>query len=157
MLFLTVQSTNERSPSFVMALPSWGTLIALHDGRQPVLGLIDQPEIGERFTWAGELARFTGPHGSSGLQVSGTQKISEAVVFTTFPEVGSSQEQAAFHALVVRRLDEMEARASELQAALQEARDALGLWNWLSVGAAVVAPLAVWVTAVVVQQRRRPV
>ncbi|MFY0690818.1 MAG: histidinol-phosphatase [Paracoccaceae bacterium] len=84
---------------YISGTPTWGTLIALHDGRQPVLGLIDQPYIGERFTGAGELARFTGPHGSSGLQVSGTQKISEAVVFTTFPEVGSSQEQAAFHAL----------------------------------------------------------
>ncbi|NNK79393.1 MAG: histidinol-phosphatase [Litoreibacter sp.] len=84
---------------YISGTPTWGTLIALHDGSQPVVGLIDQPYIGERFTGAGELATFSGPHGSSGLQVSATTQISNAVIFTTFPEIGSATEQAAFHAL----------------------------------------------------------
>jgi myo-inositol-1(or 4)-monophosphatase len=36
--------------SFIAGLPLWTTLIALHDGTRPVLGVIDQPYLGERFT-----------------------------------------------------------------------------------------------------------
>ena len=35
--------------SFVMGLPLWGTLIALYDGNTPLLGIMDQPFVEERF------------------------------------------------------------------------------------------------------------
>ena len=35
--------------AFISGIPLWGTLIALHDGTQPVVGLMDQPYTGERF------------------------------------------------------------------------------------------------------------
>ena len=35
--------------AFIMGLPTWGTLIGLLDGGQPVLGLMDQPFTGERY------------------------------------------------------------------------------------------------------------
>ena len=35
--------------AFVTGLPVWGTLIALNDGIQPVIGVIDQPFTRERF------------------------------------------------------------------------------------------------------------
>ena len=35
--------------AFITGMPLWGTLIALHDGLRPVLGVMDQPYIGERF------------------------------------------------------------------------------------------------------------
>lgn len=38
--------------AFVTGLPVWGTLIALNDGRWPVLGVIDQPFTRERFVGA---------------------------------------------------------------------------------------------------------
>jgi myo-inositol-1(or 4)-monophosphatase len=36
--------------SFIAGLPLWTTLVALHDGTRPILGLIDQPYLGERFS-----------------------------------------------------------------------------------------------------------
>jgi myo-inositol-1(or 4)-monophosphatase len=36
--------------SFIAGLPLWTTLIALNDGTRPILGVIDQPYLGERFT-----------------------------------------------------------------------------------------------------------
>ncbi|MEM0923220.1 MAG: inositol monophosphatase family protein [Pseudomonadota bacterium] len=35
--------------AFISGLPSWGILIALDDGKEGRLGLVDQPHIGERF------------------------------------------------------------------------------------------------------------
>ena len=34
---------------YVSGTPTWGTLIALNDGQEPIFGIIDQPYIGERF------------------------------------------------------------------------------------------------------------
>lgn len=36
--------------AFITGMPSWGTLIALNDGGQVVLGILDQPFTGERFS-----------------------------------------------------------------------------------------------------------
>ncbi|PWR18813.1 inositol monophosphatase family protein [Zavarzinia compransoris] len=36
--------------AFITGLPLWGTLIALNDGTAPVIGVMDQPYTGERFT-----------------------------------------------------------------------------------------------------------
>lgn len=35
--------------AFITGIPLWGTLIALHDGERPILGVMDQPFTGERF------------------------------------------------------------------------------------------------------------
>jgi histidinol phosphatase-like enzyme (inositol monophosphatase family) len=50
--------------AFITGRPLWGTLIALlHQGR-PVLGILDQPVTGERWTGlANETTRFTSPYG----------------------------------------------------------------------------------------------
>ena len=34
---------------YVSGTPTWGTLIALNDGQQPIFGVIDQPYTAERF------------------------------------------------------------------------------------------------------------
>ena len=81
---------------FISGTPTWGTLIALSDGTGPFLGVIDQPYIGERFTGSPQGARFTGPHSSNGLSTRATDRLGAAVLFTTFPEVGTTDEGAAF-------------------------------------------------------------
>ena len=82
---------------FISGTPTWGTLIALSDETGPRLGLIDQPYTGERFLGGFGRAEWTGPRGSGGaLKVSEAQRIEEAVLFTTFPELGSPEEGAAF-------------------------------------------------------------
>lgn len=84
---------------FISGTPTWGVLIALNAGAGPILGVIDQPYIGERFVGAGGRAFVEGPQGRAQLATRGTQALAEAIVFTTFPEVGTEAEQAAFHAV----------------------------------------------------------
>lgn len=82
---------------FVSGTPTWGVLIAASTEAGPVFGLIDQPYIGERFVGGMEVARMTGPLGEKPLKTRTTQKLSDATVFTTFPEVGTKEEGIAFH------------------------------------------------------------
>lgn len=81
---------------YISGSPTWGVLIALSDEAGPILGIIDQPYIGERF-WGGPgRVKTKGPLGTSQLQVSSTTKLAEATLFSTFPEIGSASERAAF-------------------------------------------------------------
>lgn len=84
---------------YIAGTPTWGVLIALHDGERPVLGVIDQPYIGERFTGGLGTAQMTGPQGARDLVVKTTRDLAEAMVFTTYPEVGSLAERAGFEAV----------------------------------------------------------
>ncbi|MGB1033747.1 MAG: histidinol-phosphatase [Primorskyibacter sp.] len=81
---------------FISGTPTWGVLIALSDDTGPIMGVIDQPFIGERFFGGFGHARYDGPHGHGALAVRATQTLAEATIFTTFPEVGTPQEAAAF-------------------------------------------------------------
>lgn len=85
--------------AFLSGAPTWGVLVALSDETGPIYGLIDQPYIGERFEGGFGMARMSGPQGARGLRVRGSREISEAILFTTFPEVGSAEEGAAFRAV----------------------------------------------------------
>ncbi|MEM9583794.1 MAG: histidinol-phosphatase [Pseudomonadota bacterium] len=82
---------------YLAGTPTWGTLIALHDGSQPLLGVIDQPYIGERFSGGWGQATMTGPHWTRDLAVSDVTDLGDAIVLTTFPEVGTPEEAAGFH------------------------------------------------------------
>ena len=84
---------------FLAGTPTWGVLIALSDASGPRFGLIDQPYIGERFLGGLGLSRFEGPHGQASLATRPPRPLSEAILFTTFPEIGTPAERAAFEAL----------------------------------------------------------
>ncbi|MEX0350529.1 MAG: histidinol-phosphatase [Paracoccaceae bacterium] len=84
---------------FISGTPTWGVLIALSDADGPFLGIVDQPYIGERFSGDRRHAQLVGPHGSRALRTRSTADLSEAVLFTTFPEVGTNEEGRAFHAV----------------------------------------------------------
>jgi histidinol phosphatase-like enzyme (inositol monophosphatase family) len=85
--------------SYMAGTPTWGVLIALSNRHGPVFGLIDQPHIGERFRGGLGLADLVGPRGSMPLATRGPRPLSEAVLFTTFPEVGSAAEGAGFRSV----------------------------------------------------------
>ena len=87
---------------FVSGTPTWGVLIALSDDDGPFFGIIDQPYIGERFTGSPNGAEVVGPQGTTTLRTRTPRDLSEATVFTTFPEVGTKADGAAF-AQVSRR------------------------------------------------------
>lgn len=87
---------------FISGTPTWGVLIALSDASGPILGVIDQPYIGERFFGMDGRAELSGPHGARTLHTRGTTGLDGAVLFTTFPEVGSTRERAGFDAVAER-------------------------------------------------------
>ncbi len=81
---------------FISGTPTWGTLIAVSDDKGPMMGVIDQPYIGERFIGGFGTARVDGPHGSRDLGTKTTTALRDAILFTTFPEVGSPEERSGF-------------------------------------------------------------
>ena len=84
---------------FVSGTPTWGVLIALGQGKGPMLGIIDQPYIGERFIGSPDGAFMTGPLGRTALETRAPRGLDQAILFTTFPEVGTETEARAFRAV----------------------------------------------------------
>lgn len=87
---------------FISGTPTWGVLIALSDASGPVYGLIDQPYIGERFEGGFGRAGLRGPQGDRVLKTATTPRLSDATLFTTFPEVGTDGDRAGFRAVADR-------------------------------------------------------
>ncbi len=85
--------------AYLSGTPTWGVLIALSDHDGPRFGIIDQPWTGERFMGGFGLARLDGPHGSRALRTRPERPLDAAILFSTYPEVGTAAEQQAFDAL----------------------------------------------------------
>ncbi len=81
---------------FLAGTPTWGVLIGLRDAEGPIYGLIDQPYTQERFRGGFGLADWSGPHGGGPARTRATTALEEAILFTTFPEVGSPEDRAGF-------------------------------------------------------------
>lgn len=86
--------------AFVAGLPVWTTLIALADpDGVPVIGVIDQPVVGERYLgWPGG-ARLDTADGSTPIRVSACDDLRQAVIATTDPFIFSPPEQGAWNHL----------------------------------------------------------
>lgn len=84
---------------YMSGTPTWGTLISLRDETGPVMGLIDQPYIGERFFGGFGISELT--HGSdvTPLGVRPAASLADAILYTTHPGVGTKAEGDAFAAL----------------------------------------------------------
>lgn len=87
---------------FLSGTPTWGVLVGLRSATGAVLGIIDQPYIRERFTGGLGVARLDGPHGRQPLAARAARPLGEAILFTTYPEVGSPAEAGAFGELAAR-------------------------------------------------------
>lgn len=81
---------------FISGTPTWGVLIALSGADGPFLGIIDQPYTGERFVGGPGVAEMTGPMGTVPLATRNTRTLDQAILFTTFPEVGTAADRAGF-------------------------------------------------------------
>ena len=75
---------------FISGTPTWGTLIAVSGDDGPILGIVDQPYIGERFMGTPSGAMLTRDGQTVDITTNTTVDLSEATIFTTFPEVGTS-------------------------------------------------------------------
>ncbi len=85
--------------AFLSGAVTWGTLIAVDAGEGPVLGLVDQPYVGERFMGGLGRAEMVRADVSRPLGVRDCAGLSDAVLYSTFPEVGTAVERAGFEAV----------------------------------------------------------
>ncbi|MEO0981607.1 MAG: inositol monophosphatase family protein [Pseudomonadota bacterium] len=83
--------------AFVAGLPVWTTLIAyVGPGDEPLIGVIDQPTLRERYLgWPGGAALETGA-GRAALSVSPCEDLREATIATTDPFILTPSEQGAW-------------------------------------------------------------
>ncbi|MFZ5834969.1 MAG: histidinol-phosphatase [Pseudomonadota bacterium] len=83
--------------AFITGVPQWGVLIGLHDGRAPVLGVMDQPFTGERFTGSRLGAHLTHNGKSAPLRTRACANLADAVLTTTHPGAfGKKSEHDAY-------------------------------------------------------------
>ena len=90
--------------SFMAGRPIFGTLIALLQDGWPVLGVIDQPILGER--WVGALGRPTTFNGKP-ASVRPCPRLEGAVVATTSPHCFGEAEADAYLRLVAKAYPEV--------------------------------------------------
>jgi histidinol phosphatase-like enzyme (inositol monophosphatase family) len=82
--------------SFVAGRPIFGTLIALLEGGFPVLGVIDQPILGER--WVGAMGRGTTFNGAE-ARTRPCRELPDALLATTSPSLFDDHAAGHFMAL----------------------------------------------------------
>ena len=81
---------------YLSGTPTWGVLISVRDAEGVLYGIIDQPYIRERFEGGLGRALVTGPMGEAPLAVRSARPLQQSILFSTFPEVGTAAEGAAF-------------------------------------------------------------
>lgn len=85
--------------AFLAGLPLWGVLIGLLHNGKPLIGVIDQPYIGERFRgWPGG-ANFTNAAGTKPLRASACETLRDAKIATTDPFLFTGGEAGGFEHL----------------------------------------------------------
>jgi len=83
--------------AFITGQPLWGTLIALEENGERLIGIIDQPVLRERFIGYAGTAEMRDPAGIHPLKVRVCAKLADAVVSTTHPwGYFAEHERAAF-------------------------------------------------------------
>lgn len=81
---------------YLSGTPTWGVLISVADATGPLYGLIDQPYIQERFEGGFGQAAVNGPMGVSPLKTRAPRALGQAILLSTFPEIGTNAEAEAF-------------------------------------------------------------
>lgn len=71
--------------SYVAGLPWWGTLVAVWDGDEPLVGGVDHPALGERFIGSVRGARRISAEVTSPLKVRPCARLADAVLCATEP------------------------------------------------------------------------
>ena len=82
--------------AFIAGAPTWGVLIGVADESGPNYGIIDQPYTEERFEGGFGLATLTSRRGVAPLAVRRDVELGQALLMSTYPEVGSATDQAGF-------------------------------------------------------------
>lgn len=81
--------------AFITGRPLFGTLVALLDDETPILGVLDQPILGERWIGVrGEATRFTGAHGRAGCRPC--PRLADAELGCTSPDMLTGTARTGF-------------------------------------------------------------
>jgi histidinol phosphatase-like enzyme (inositol monophosphatase family) len=72
--------------AFINGRHEWGSLIALEENGRPVLGVLDQPSIGERFVGVNGRAQLRFKGADTPLHVRQCEKLSDAILCATHPD-----------------------------------------------------------------------
>ncbi len=67
--------------AYICGIPTWGTLVALNDGAKPVIGMLDQPYLKERYIGTPEASYLNGDR----ITCRPCTDLSEATISTTDP------------------------------------------------------------------------
>lgn len=95
--YLWVIDPIDGTRSFASGVPTFTTLIGLLHAGRPVLGIIDQPVLGDR--WIGVAGRATTLNGEEVRGRAGCRSLDEAVLASTSPRLFRPDDAAAFDAL----------------------------------------------------------
>src|SRR5262245_1221848 len=70
----------DATKNFVRGVPIWGTLIALMDGSEPVVGMVSAPALSRRWWAAKGLGAYAGRHtaAATAIKVSGINRLADA-------------------------------------------------------------------------------
>jgi myo-inositol-1(or 4)-monophosphatase len=86
--------------AFICGMPQWGTLIALNDGKRPILGVLDQPVTGERWIGHSGQAEIVTSSMTKKIRTRACAELASAVLTTTHPTAYFTKpEQDAFQQL----------------------------------------------------------
>jgi histidinol phosphatase-like enzyme (inositol monophosphatase family) len=85
--------------AFLSGAPSWGVLVGLDAGDGPILGIVDQPYIGERFIGGFGRAVLRRHGAERPIATRACARLADAILLSTFPEIGSAAERAGFEAV----------------------------------------------------------
>ncbi len=85
--------------AFITGIPLWGTLVALHDGRSPIFGVMDQPFTRERFTGSLNGSSLRTSQGVSILQTRPCASLAEARLQCTDILMFNTPERTVFEEL----------------------------------------------------------
>jgi myo-inositol-1(or 4)-monophosphatase len=67
--------------SYITGIPLWGTLVALHDGERPQVGMLDQPYLKERYIGTRHYSTLNGVQ----IKTRNCETLSDAIISTTCP------------------------------------------------------------------------
>lgn len=82
--------------AFIAGLPTWGVLIGLTFEGKPIVGVMDQPYIGERFRGWNDGANVTAKGETKALKTRACASFSDAILATTDPYLFHGAEADAF-------------------------------------------------------------
>lgn len=86
--------------AFISGLPLWGTLIALYNGAQSVIGVADQPYLQERYIGAAPQTQLMSPSLQAAINTRSCSSLSQATLMATGPDIfAGEQEQRAFESV----------------------------------------------------------